>query len=71
MGAAGPAASMPAIALDISGLYLGTGFAAAIGGLVVDVAGSRYVPLAGGVLMAASFLLTPRARDAATADVSS
>lgn len=58
LAAVGPEAAMPALALNISGLYLGTGAAAAVGGLVVATAGAAYVPLAGGGLMLLSLLLT-------------
>ncbi|SFB44274.1 Predicted arabinose efflux permease, MFS family [Amycolatopsis marina] len=58
MAAAGAESAMPALALNISGLYLGTGVAGAIGGAVVAAADVRFVPLAGGVLMMLSFLLT-------------
>ncbi|MCT2589951.1 MFS transporter [Streptomyces sp. N2-109] len=58
MAAAGPEAAMPALALNISGLYLGTGVAGAVGGIVIATADIRFVPLAGGALMLLSFLLT-------------
>ncbi|MEV5598007.1 MFS transporter [Streptomyces sp. NPDC052496] len=56
--AAGPASGMTALALNISGLYLGTGVAGALGGTVIDTVGIRYVPLAATVSMALSFALT-------------
>jgi predicted MFS family arabinose efflux permease len=58
LAVAGPSAGMTALALNISGLYLGTGVAGALGGLVIDAVGIRYVPVAAAVLMAASFALT-------------
>ncbi|MFG3497074.1 MFS transporter [Streptomyces sp. NPDC047928] len=61
MGAAGPQAGMTALALNISGLYLGTGVAGAIGGVIIGLSDVTYVPVAGAVMMALSFLLTPRA----------
>lgn len=70
MGAAGPEAGMTALALNISGLYLGTGVAGALGGAIIGFADISYVPLAATALMALSFLLTPRAgrsRKASTA----
>lgn len=67
--AAGPDSGMTALALNISGLYLGTGVAAALGGTVIDMVGVRHVPLAATVLMVLSFALTllpsaPRGHDA-------
>lgn len=59
MGAAGPQAGMTALALNISGLYLGTGVAGAVGGVIVSVSDVRFVPVAAVALMALSFLLTP------------
>ncbi|MGY1455938.1 MFS transporter [Streptomyces sp. SS8] len=61
MGAAGSRAAMTALALNISGLYLGTGVAGALGGAVIGVAGVGWVPVAATALMTLSFLLTPRA----------
>ncbi|MGW7276916.1 MFS transporter [Streptomyces sp. NPDC054844] len=56
--AAGPASGMTALALNISGLYLGTGVAAAVGGVVISTAGTQYVPVAAAALMGLSFVLT-------------
>ncbi|MFD9846761.1 MFS transporter [Streptomyces parvus] len=70
MGAADPTAGMTALALNISGLYLGTGVAGALGGVVIGIADVKYVPLVGAVMMALSFLLTPR-RPARGADTAS
>ncbi|MFP8944132.1 MFS transporter [Streptomyces fenghuangensis] len=61
MGAAGPQVAMTALALNICGLYLGTGVAGALGGVVISVADIGWVPVAATALMAFSFLLTPRA----------
>lgn len=61
LAAAGPAAGMTALSLNISGLYLGTGVAAAVGGAIVGTLGVPYVPVAAAVLMALSFLLSPSA----------
>jgi len=58
LAAAGPASGMTAMALNISGLYLGTGLAGAIGGLVISTAGIQYVPVAAAVLMGLSLALT-------------
>jgi predicted MFS family arabinose efflux permease len=55
MAAAGARAAMPALALNISGLYFGTGVAGVVGGLVVATAGVRFVPVVGGAPMLASF----------------
>ncbi|MFF8583887.1 MFS transporter [Streptomyces althioticus] len=58
LSAAGPDSGMTALALNISGLYLGTGVAAALGGTVIDTVGIRHVPLTATVLMVLSFALT-------------
>ena len=58
LAAAGPESGMTALALNISGLYLGTAAAAAIGGAVVDAVGIQYVPLVATAMMLLSFLLT-------------
>ncbi|MDQ8702169.1 MFS transporter [Streptomyces sp. LHD-70] len=60
LAAAGPAAGMTALSLNISGLYLGTGVAAAVGGAVVGTLGVPFVPVAAAALMALSFLLAPK-----------
>ncbi|NGO68972.1 MFS transporter [Streptomyces boncukensis] len=59
LAAAGPAAGMTALALNISALYLGTGVAAALGGAVLGAADARAVPVVGAALLTLSFLLTP------------
>ncbi len=61
MGAAGPQAAMTALALNICGLYLGTGVAGALGGAVIGVSDITWVPVAATVTMTLSFLLIPRA----------
>ncbi|MFM9372180.1 MFS transporter [Streptomyces sp. Da 82-17] len=55
----GPSLGMTALALNISGLYLGTGVAAALGGTVISALGVPYVPVAAAVLIGLSFTLTP------------
>ncbi|MEU7314742.1 MFS transporter [Streptomyces sp. NPDC007083] len=57
LAAAGPEAGMTALALNISGLYLGTGVAGALGGAVIGAAGVRYVPVAAAVLLLSAFAL--------------
>ncbi|WP_413809898.1 MFS transporter [Streptomyces sp. OE57] len=72
LGAAGPQVGMTALALNISGLYLGTGVAGAVGGAIISVSDVTYVPVAAAVLMGLSFLLTPgRAPSEAAAQPSS
>ncbi|MCN9242932.1 MFS transporter [Streptomyces sp. RY43-2] len=61
MGAAGPQVGMTALALNISGLYLGTGVAGAIGGAIVGFADIKWVPVAATVMMTLSFFLIPKA----------
>lgn len=66
LAAAGPAAAMTALSLNISGLYIGTGVAAAVGGALIGTLGIPSVPLAATVLMLPAFLLSPsvpRAQD--------
>ncbi|CAL9352815.1 MFS transporter [Streptomyces sp. enrichment culture] len=60
MGAAGPQVAMTALALNISGLYLGTGVAGALGGAIISIADIGWVPVVATVMMGLSFLLTPR-----------
>ncbi|CAL9353663.1 hypothetical protein SUDANB99_00501 [Streptomyces sp. enrichment culture] len=60
MGAAGPQVAMTALALNISGLYLGTGVAGALGGTIISIADIGWVPVVATVRMGLSFLLTPR-----------
>lgn len=54
MLAAAPDAPATALALNITGLYLGTGVAGALGGLVLATAGVAYIPLAGAALLLAA-----------------
>ncbi|MDJ1137303.1 MFS transporter [Streptomyces iconiensis] len=61
LAAAAPSAGMTALSLNIAGLYLGTGVAAATGGVAVGTLGIAYVPLIAAVLMALAFLLSPSA----------
>ncbi|WP_293695657.1 MFS transporter [uncultured Agrococcus sp.] len=49
---AAPDSAMGAISLNISGLYLGTAVAGAVGGLVVDTIGEAWIPLIGAILLA-------------------
>lgn len=51
---AAPDAAMTALALNISGLYLGTGVAAALGGIVLSLWGVTYIPLVAGLLLLAA-----------------
>ena len=59
--AAAPQAGMTALALNISGLYLGTGVAGALGGAVTALADVRYVPLTAGFLLLGALILAFRA----------
>jgi predicted MFS family arabinose efflux permease len=58
LAAVGPESGMTALAMNISGLYLGTAAAAAIGGAVINAVGIQYVPLVATAMMLVSFLLT-------------
>lgn len=49
---ASPESPMGAVALNISGLYLGTAVAGALGGFLVDGPGVAWVPVVGAVLLA-------------------
>ncbi|MGW0732921.1 MFS transporter [Streptomyces sp. NPDC002851] len=69
LAAAGPAAGMTALSLNISGLYLGTGIAAAAGGAVIGTLGVPYLPLVAAALMTLSFLLSPAACGGRPADM--
>ncbi|WP_432069588.1 MFS transporter [Streptomyces sp. AA1529] len=57
LAAAGPEAGMTALALNISGLYLGTGVAGALGGAVIGAAGVRWIPVAAAALLLCAFSL--------------
>lgn len=69
MLAAAPAAAATAMALNITGLYLGTGVAAALGGLILTTTSIAYLPLAAGALLLAAMALAagraPSSRHAA------
>ena len=54
---AAPSAAMTAMALNISGLYLGTGVAAALGGLILNVSRVAYLPLVAGLLVLTALAL--------------
>lgn len=56
MLAAAPGAAMPALALNISGPYLGTGVGAGLGG-VLAVSRAAFIPLVGGLLLLAALAL--------------
>ncbi len=57
--------AMTAMALNSSGLYLGTGVAAALGGVVLSVSNAAVIPLVGGLLLLAALgLAWPRTTDA-------
>ncbi|WP_369199632.1 MFS transporter [Streptomyces sp. PU-14G] len=58
LAAAGPSRGMTALALNICGLYLGTGVAGAAGGAVINAVGARYLPLAAMLLMGLSFAVS-------------
>ncbi|CAL9370521.1 Purine efflux pump PbuE [Nocardiopsis dassonvillei] len=60
LAAAGPGHGMTALAVNIAGLYLGTGVAGALGGVVIELAGAAWLPAASAVLMLGSALLTLR-----------
>ena len=57
MLAAAPGAEGTALALIISGLYLGTGVAAALGGLIIATTSLSYLPLAAAALLLAGLSL--------------
>ncbi|MCQ4628126.1 MFS transporter [Corynebacterium sp. CCUG 65737] len=63
--AAAPEAPMTAVALNISGLYLGTAAAGAIGGALLDHFGTLSIPVAGTVFLVCALLAaTPPIPDA-------
>ncbi len=55
--AAAPDAAMTAVSLNISGLYLGTAVAGALGGTILDNIGSSAIPLSGALLLALAWLI--------------
>ena len=46
-----------AVSLNISGLYLGTAVAGAIGGLTLDHLGASAIPIVGAIALAAAWLV--------------
>ncbi|MFR9721910.1 MFS transporter [Streptomyces sp. MS19] len=76
---AAPEAAMTAISLNISGLYLGTAAAGAVGGLTLDHLGASAIPVVGASVLLAAWLVAAPAipapdasttrREAATAHV--
>ncbi|MBG0716662.1 MFS transporter [Microbacterium sp. 2C] len=62
--AAAPDAAMTAVSLNISGLYLGTAVAGAIGGLTLDHLGASAIPIVGAIALAAAWLVAaPRIKN--------
>ncbi|MFI9628123.1 MFS transporter [Streptomyces sp. NPDC052042] len=55
--AAAPEAAMTAVSLNISGLYLGTAAAGAVGGLLLDRLGATAIPIVGAVALAGAWLI--------------
>lgn len=55
--AAAPDATMTAVSLNISGLYLGTATAAAIGGLTLDHLGASAIPIVGAIALVTGWLV--------------
>lgn len=55
--AAAPQAAMTAVSLNISGLYLGTAAAGALGGLVLDHLGTPAIPIVGAIALAGACAL--------------
>lgn len=49
-------APMTAISLNISGLHLGTAVAAGVGGLIVDGAGARWIPVVAAIALALAWV---------------
>ncbi|WP_079166678.1 MFS transporter [Streptomyces oceani] len=62
LAVAAPGAGMTALSLNIAGLYLGTGVAGALGGMVIEAAGVPYVPVVATGLVALACLLAPWSR---------
>lgn len=60
LAAAGPEHGMTALAMNIAGLYLGAGVAGALGGVVIELVGVTWLPVASTALMLVSLLLTLR-----------
>lgn len=55
--AAAPEVAMTAVSLSISGLYLGTVIAGALGGAILDDISASAIPLAGALLLAFAWLV--------------
>lgn len=55
--AAAPEAAMTAVSLNISGLYLGTAVAGALGGLALDHLGAPWIPVLGSIALVAAWLV--------------
>lgn len=55
--AAAPNAAMTAVSLNISGLYLGTAVAGALGGAILDNISARAIPLSGALLLALAWIV--------------
>jgi predicted MFS family arabinose efflux permease len=55
--AAAPDAAMTAVSLNISGLYLGTGIAGAVGGFALDALGAPAIPIIGALALSAAWLV--------------
>lgn len=55
--AAAPDAAMTAVSLNISGLYLGTAVAGAVGGLALDHLGAAAIPILGSIALAGAWLV--------------
>ncbi|ASU81432.1 MFS transporter [Nocardiopsis gilva YIM 90087] len=71
MAAVGSQVGMTALAMNIAGLYLGTGVAGALGGALISLVGVRYLPIAAALMTLLSLSLTlrpARERSAATPD---
>lgn len=64
--AAAPEAAMTAVSLNISGLYLGTAVAGAIGGLTLDHLGAPAIPIVAAIALVAAWLVAaPRIKSPA------
>lgn len=54
---AAPDSAMSAISLNISGLYLGTAIAGALGGILTDTLGPAWIPPAAVLLLTAAWII--------------
>lgn len=62
--AAAPNAAMTAVSLNISGLYLGTAVAGAVGGIMLDLLGAPAIPVVGAIALGAAWLVAaPRIKN--------